>query len=146
VHARLALSTSDESVQLRIDYARDSLTSGTGSFLHINWFGVGIGNFTTWLTRTQPNLPAYYVQPAHNLFLLVYSEIGILGLFALVAVLVFVFRACWRAHARQPALRAQLVLLLAVFCGIALFDHFFWTLQQGRILWWGMLALTAGIL
>lgn len=144
VHARMALSASDESVQLRIDYARDSLTSGTGSFLHINWFGVGIGNFTTWLTRTQPYLPVYYIQPAHDLFLLVYSEIGILGLFAFLGMLLFVFRACWRAHAQQPALRAQLVLLLAAFCCIALFDHFFWTLQQGRILWWGMLALAAG--
>lgn len=143
VLARLSLSSSDESVQLRLEYARDSLASGSG-FLQVNWFGVGIGNFTTWLARTQPNLPAYAVQPAHNLFLLVYSEIGIFGLCALLALLLFVFRSCWRAHAGQPAVRIGLTLLVAAFCFIALFDHFFWTLQQGRILWWGLLALAAG--
>lgn len=143
VSARLALSSSDESVQLRLEYARDSLASGSG-LLNVNWFGVGIGNFTTWLARTQPNLPAYYVQPAHNLFLLIYSEIGIFGLIALLVWLAYIVRVGWRTHAQQPLVRVALVALLASFCGIALFDHFFWTLQQGRILWWFALALVAG--
>ncbi len=144
VHARLLLASSDESVQLRLEYARDSLASGGSGLLHLNWFGVGIGQFTTWLARTQPNLPPYYVQPAHDLFLLVYSEIGIFGLLALLVLIAVVFRSAWRTYAGQPLVRLGWVVLLGTFCFIALFDHFFWTLQQGRILWWGLLALAAG--
>ncbi len=146
VQARLMLSSSDEAVQLRLDYTRDSLGSGSGKFLHINWFGVGIGNFTTWLARTQPNLPTYYLQPAHNMYLLIYSELGVFGLLSLFAFLLFTFLTCWRVYASNPALRVVMIAMLGSFCFIALFDHFFWTLQQGRILWWTVAALAAGAL
>lgn len=144
--ARLTIHSSDEAVQLRVAYVHDSLDSGEKGFLGINWFGVGIGNFTTWLARTQPSLPAAYVQPAHNVFLLIYSEIGIFGVLAFIAWLGTVFWSCGRSHRHQPVLRIALLVLLGSFCCIALFDHFFWTLQQGRILFWGIAALAAGAL
>ncbi len=144
VRARMTIGSADESVQLRLDYARDSLGSGTHQFLRINWLGVGIGNFTTWLAHTQPTLPAYQLQPAHNLFLLIYTECGIFAVLLFVLWLVLILRESWHAHADQPLLRIGIVAMVSALIFVAFFDHFFWTLQQGRILWWMMLAVAVG--
>jgi hypothetical protein len=144
VEARVLLSTSDESVRLRVQYNNDALSTGAEHLGRVNWFGVGIGNFTTWLGRTNPMMPRALVQPTHNVFLLVYSEIGFMGLLVWFAFLVFVVRSAWHAYVTQPIIRIGVLAMLAALFLVALLDHFFWTLQQGRILWWAMLALAAG--
>ncbi|HTP57229.1 MAG TPA: O-antigen ligase family protein, partial [Candidatus Paceibacterota bacterium] len=142
VWARAAIHSSDEAVQLRLDYARDALSTGRG--WNLNWTGVGIGGFVPWLMRHDPALPPYLYQPAHSLPLLAYAETGILGAAALVAFLAFIAFRAWRAHAAQPLLRVGVLALFGALVFISLTDHFFWTLQQGRILWWLVLALAAG--
>lgn len=144
VWARLTVQASDESVRLRVRYAHDALVSGGGSGFRVNWTGVGIGNFTTWLQRYDPALPRFMQQPAHNLYLLVYAETGILGLLALLAWLVSVARDAWRAHRAQPLVRVSLLALFGAFLFIGLWDHFFWTLLPGQVLWWGMMAVVSG--
>lgn len=143
IMARMTISGSDEVVQLRVMYARDALGSGSGSHWNINWTGVGIGNFTSWLRRYDPSLLPFQYQPAHNVFLLVYSELGILGSIAWGVWMVYVCIMLWRSHLDQPLLRYWLLVILGALFFIALFDHFFWTLQQGRILWYMALALAA---
>lgn len=43
-------------------------------------FGVGVGQFVPELWRTYPDLPVWQYQPVHNLFLLIWSELGVVGL------------------------------------------------------------------
>jgi hypothetical protein len=141
--ARMTISSGDEAVRLRVMYNRDALGSGSGSHWNINWTGVGIGNFTSWLKRYDPSLPAFQYQPAHNVFLLVYSELGLLGSIAWGAWLLYVAVMLWRSRRDQPLLRFAFATILGALLFIALFDHFFWTLQQGRIMWYMALALAA---
>lgn len=144
VLARCTITASDEAVRLRVAYAGDTVATGGWSALHINWTGVGIGNFTSWLARYDRSLPSFLDQPAHNIFLMAYAEIGMVGLLAWVAWLILVIRMGWRAHRDQPIVRMGVMALVGAFFLIGTLDHFFWTLQQGRILWWGALALAAG--
>jgi hypothetical protein len=145
VAARMSISSDDEAVRLRVIYNKDAATSGSGSLLSINWVGVGIGNFTTWLAGYDRTLPKFQYQPAHNVFLLVYSELGVLGFLLWSVWLVSVGYSLWRWKTDQPLLRVALMAIFGALLFIALFDHFFWTLQQGRILWWVSLALVAGM-
>ena len=143
VGARAIIHASDEAVQYRLDFARDSLGSGGGRFLHINWLGVGLGNFTTWLAHTQPWLPDYQVQPAHNIFLMAYAETGVLGLGVWLWWLWSTAVAAWHRHERQPILRLAVAVVIGTLILVGMFDHLFWTLQQGRLLWWISLAVLA---
>ncbi len=146
VVARMTISASDEAVRLRIKYNNDAIASGTGLLWRINWTGVGIGNFTTWLSRYDPSMPSFMYQPAHNIYLMVYSETGLLGLLFWLAWLALTIRTFWRAHAPQPIVRVGVLALLSAVLIIGLLDHFYWTLQQGRLLWWATLALAAGVI
>jgi hypothetical protein len=143
VYARMTVHVGDEAVALRVRYAQDALTSG-GAGLNVNWTGVGIGNFTSWLMRYDTSLPRFMYQPVHNIYLLAYTEIGLIGAVLWLAWLATVARRAWNAHAGQPLVRVGVIALLGAFMCIGLSDHFFWSLQQGRILFWLALAVAAG--
>lgn len=145
VVARMTISASDEAVRLRIKYNDEAVASGTSLLWRINWTGVGIGNFTTWLSRYDTSMPSFMYQPAHNIYLMIYSETGLLGLLLWLAWLVLVIRMAWRGYATQPVVRAGVLALLSAVLVIGLLDHFYWTLQQGRMLWWATLALAADV-
>ncbi|MEI6597327.1 MAG: O-antigen ligase family protein, partial [bacterium] len=55
-----------------------------------NWAtGVGLGNYTYVLNRQTPNQESFYYQPAHNVFLLVWSETGIVGLLFFAGLILY---------------------------------------------------------
>jgi hypothetical protein len=62
----------------------------------------------------------------------------------LAAFLGAIVRQAWRSHREQPFLRIGILAALGAVLLAASWDHFFWTLQQGRIAWLLMLALAAG--
>lgn len=138
--ARFTISADDEALTLRLYYGQQAFRVGSGG---LNWNGIGIGNFVNWFIEAVPTLPRYLYQPVHNVYLLAYSETGILGSSAFVVLLAVV---CWRFVARRHrdlfswlAVGASLAILLF----IGAFDHFPWTLQQGRLLWWLILGVAA---
>jgi len=135
VKSRMTLSSEEEAVQLRIFYNKESLGGG------INFFGIGLGDFTGWLMEQNPNLPRHVYQPVHNIYLLVYSEMGVIGfiLFLLfLAGLLYGFvkktRLCELKH-------YSFLLVVASILFIGLFDHFLFTIQQGRFVFWLSAAL-----
>ncbi|MBI4281403.1 O-antigen ligase family protein [Candidatus Uhrbacteria bacterium] len=88
------------------------------------FLGVGIGNYTVAVARElRPNNPAWSYQPAHNIFLLIISELGFIGL-----ALLFVF--FWRLKNLQLT---TYNLLLPLFI-LSFFDHSLWTLHSGILL------------
>lgn len=144
VVARMTIAVSDEAVQQRLRYNADALASGDRWTFDVNWTGVGIGNFTTWLARYDRALPSFITQPAHNIYLMAYSEIGAVGLSVWVLWLASVVAAARTHYRGEPAVRSAMIALTVSLLLIGSLDHFFWTLQQGRILWWTALALAAG--
>ncbi|MDP2631002.1 MAG: O-antigen ligase family protein [Candidatus Uhrbacteria bacterium] len=134
---RLTINSADEGLVLRKYYNEQALESHTA----LN-FGIGIGNFVPWLMDRNPGLPQHLFQPAHNMYLLMYAEIGLLGVLAFLAWLMITIKQFWQTTQRG----LPEIISLSMFLGLAfvgLFDHFLWTLQQGMLMWWVMAGMIA---
>lgn len=101
-------------------------------------FGVGLNNFLINLPSYQPQQPAlFYLQPVHNIFLLIASETGIIGLGFFLWFLLFTYKRI----ISQPLIHNSLFIILSSVLILGMFDHYFLTLQQGQLL----LALVFGL-
>lgn len=134
VFSRIKISSEEEAVQLRVFYNKETL----GSF---NWFGVGPGNFVNWLMAKDAILPRNLFQPVHNIYLLIFSENGFLGLAAFSAFLALLVRNFIKRTKLERIHHYSILLIFSSFLFMGIFDHFLWTLQQGRFLLWLVLAL-----
>ena len=130
VLARLQISLGEEVVSLRSFYNKLSL-------LEKPFFGVGLGNFVNWSKEVNPGLAANLYQPVHNIYLLIFSETGILGLSMFFLFLIFLLLKSFKFQVSSFII----IFLSLLFFG--LFDHFLWTIQQGQIIFWIVLGLIA---
>jgi hypothetical protein len=121
-------SASDEAIT-----QRTILTEASFKMLKNNpLIGMGLGNFIPKLAEIQnPLTTGTYLQPVHNIFLLVAVETGLIVLGLFVWFL-------WKTHGRikklefrfkSPILTSFLAILIT-----GLFDHYWLTLQQGQLL------------
>ena len=101
--------------------------------------GVGIGNFVVEMQRTTP--PDQTIEPMHNLPLLAFSELGVGSVILFVGLGGAIFISLRRA--RQPV-NIIFTAVLIVILVTSLFDHYFWTLAPGRLVFGMMLGLWAG--
>ncbi|MFC1613210.1 O-antigen ligase family protein [Patescibacteria group bacterium] len=125
----LARVTGNERLEIKSNQERMlSYKDGLG-IIKDNWLlGTGIGNYTLELYKKNPNLSSWDYQPVHSMFMLIWAELGIIGL---IIFLVFIFQII------KLALKEKFVLALIIFLLIiSLFDHYFWSLYFGVILWW----------
>ena len=126
----------ENSIELRLTFTQQALTLINNDLLT----GTGIGNYT-WGVYQQINAfwPGYYYQPVHNIYLLILAELGIFGL-AILGILL----ACLGYHlGHRPASleKTMLMLALVAILIISLFDHYFWTLYSGLLVFWIILGL-----
>lgn len=97
--------------------------------------GVGPGNFLILLPQFwQLSETIRWLQPVHNLYLLILSEIGIFGLGAFLSVVLLPLPLILRKS--KLSLQPVLILSYIQIFFLAFFDHYFWTLQQGLLLFW----------
>jgi putative inorganic carbon (hco3(-)) transporter len=104
--------------------------------------GVGAGNYTTALIQKYPNTPVYVIQPAHNVFLLMGAELGLIGLILFISLMYKIFAKIFSGDAKVHVSSA---LFLAAFITLApgLFvDHFLWSSHFGLLFFF----LLAGLL
>ena len=143
VQSRMTLSAEEEAVRLRVFYNEESLKGG------INLFGIGLGDFTGWLVEQNPNLPSYMYQPVHNIYLLIYSEVGVVGFVLFLLFIGGLLYEFVKKVIHRPTLNVGypqgVLLVVASILFIGLFDHFFLTLQQGRFVFWIALALLGAL-
>lgn len=96
-------------------------------------FGVGPNNFLVnlpFFQKTTSNI--FYLQPVHNIYLLVLAETGFFGLLFFLLILFRAFKKSkMKPIFRRTSLKLQL-LFIVVFLGF--FDHYFLTVQQGQLL------------
>lgn len=89
-------------------------------------FGTGIGNYI--IAQAQFPIPYSYLflQPVHNIFLLLLSEIGIIPFGILIYTIYRMFK---KIHLSEVS-----IVLLFVICFTGFFDHYWFTLQQNMLL------------
>ena len=100
-------------------------------------FGVGLNNFVVKMEEFGQVIATYrFLQPVHNVFLLILAETGLVGL-GLAA-------GGWRLAFKQKLSHSfsnpKLYILCAIFF-LSLFDHYLLTIQQGTL----VLGLVMGL-
>jgi hypothetical protein len=86
------------------------------------WVGVGVGNYLANLPKFLKNNYIFWLQPVHNIFLLLVSEVGILGLMGVIALLV--------KKIKWENLDKWSWILLGVIFLSGMVDHYWVTLPQ----------------
>jgi O-antigen ligase len=104
--------------------------------------GVGAGEYVPALEKKY-DLAAWKYQPAHNIFIFIAAELGVLGLGAFVWILWQIFSKAYAVW-REP-IGFAIILVGAIFLFMGQFDHYFLTIQQGRLMWFTVLGLIAAL-
>ncbi len=132
----------EESVVVREELNRAAIMMWQSSPL----LGVGLGNFLIALPKTLPTRTVYFLQPVHNIYLLVLAETGLVGLVVflwpisrLVKGLVSSIKYLGSNHELQT-MTYKLTFVSLLLLGLV--DHYFLTLQQGQLLLILFLALS----
>ncbi len=94
------------------------------------WFaGVGVGAYTFELAKRIPHQPAWWYQPIHNTYLLLFAEMGLIGILAAMFFFSRVIKiALEQFRSRQGSVALGAIAALAT---IALFDHYLWSAWSG---------------
>lgn len=123
------INFSDEVFILRMELVKNSIETIMKNPL----FGTGINNYlvdlpSVWMTKYS----MLYLQPAHNIFLLVAVQLGIPGFLLFLIFLKKTFEnIIYNKHLKIFNLKLTLLTLVFV---LGLFDHYLLTLQQGQLL------------
>jgi len=105
--------------------------------------GVGLNNFVVRLSEYWPIEAVRFLQPVHNIFLLVAAETGLIGLLIFLWFLYLTFKRLITYHLlRSSKLRLSLITSLTAILLLGLFDHYFFTLQQTQLLFTIVLGLS----
>lgn len=125
----------EQSFTQRIDLTKNALSLiATHPLL-----GVGLGNYLPSVAIIQkPLTSVLYIQPVHNIFLLITAEIGLIGL---TLTLCFLFKTYRRLLSSPSDTNKTLIIILSAILILGLFDHYWLTLQQNQLL----LALILGL-
>lgn len=118
---------------------RSELITSTLSIILANpALGVGLGHFIPTLAPIQDPLSiGLFLQPVHNIYLLVTAEAGIIGFSLFVLGIIFTYDRLLKSIRSNPLFRTEflvLVLILSIILIIGFFDHYFLTVQQGQLL------------
>jgi O-antigen ligase len=99
------------------------------------WFGIGLGNFLVRLPEFQKNNGVFWLQPVHNILILAWSQIGILGLMLLTLNLQFLISN------KNKKLNFIFKIIFGIMIITGMMDHYWLTLPQN--VW--LLVLVLGI-
>jgi len=95
------------------------------------FFGTGLNNFLIELARVQKtNNVTFYLQPVHNIFLLITAQAGILGLIYFIGFLAKTFK---KVFWKRDLINYRIIVFLSILV-LGSFDHYFLTIQQGQLL------------
>jgi len=123
----------------------DLLLSAKDMFLNSPIFGVGLNNFIiNLLNFMKSSDPVYFLQPVHNLFVLIAVEGGI---FAILIFLIFyslILKNLFiKIKVHMKIIDIVIFVNLIQILIISMLDHYFWTIQQGQMLFWMTLGLAS---
>jgi O-antigen ligase len=152
INPRIAMTTTaDYSISARITYNKLAV-----SLVESRPLGVGIGNQVLYSVKNElyqkgGMTRVWEWQPIHNIYLLIASETGILGVLAFLvffaALAVSGIGMVWRRRVMPtsvPLVHATALLLGGLVFGLA--DHFPWDLQLGRLMLWCVVGLMCAAL
>ncbi len=136
-----SFQTREESVVVRTQLNNTSVALWKQSPI----IGVGLGNFLVMLPEVLPTRSIYFLQPVHNIYLLILVETGAVGFLLFLLILWLVFRKYVTRDSRnqtQGYIRIPYHMSLAALLLLGLVDHYPLALQQGQLLLTLLIALS----
>jgi len=101
--------------------------------------GVGLNNFTVAMdSYGKVSGWVRFLQPVHNVYLLIAAETGLLGLAAFLLLLLFTI---YDLRFTEKPFRYILLISLSQISLLCFVDHYFWSLQQTSLLFWLLVGL-----
>lgn len=102
------------------------------------WIGVGLNNFLYYEAPLQKALSPIFLQPVHNIYFLIFTQLGIIGFFSAAYFLLRTMQRLKRNVLSTVTLISTRYyqIISYLFLGsliIGLFDHYELTLQQGQL-------------
>lgn len=140
---------SEGSVSERVQSFEDAqMVIGEGNI----FLGTGAGNFTAQSMRSQPDRSVWTIQPAHNVFVLIFAELGLVGTVLFIAFLFSIFFKTEKIKCyiiRRPSFRVTFLnernmVFVGAFVAVVpalLLDHYLWTSHFGLIFFFLLLGL-----
>lgn len=127
-------SMSDESVVRRVELQQAAFRM----WQHAPILGIGLGNFLSQLPFYTHSRYINFLQPVHNIFILLFVELGALGAFIIILATGFVLYRSMTLFSRATVegrfiyIRSWMPMLCILILGSI--DHYPVTLQQGQLL------------
>lgn len=123
--------------------SRNELTPIALSAVNAFPLGLGLHNFYYYQAGIQTQFSSVYLQPVHNIFLLLLAESGIICtlLFVYFLGLTLVKLYARAQKDKRLTLNKVLLALLLVSITVGMFDHYLLTIQQGQLLFTILLGL-----
>ncbi|MFC1686978.1 O-antigen ligase family protein [Patescibacteria group bacterium] len=136
-NARLEVQSATE----RITGYEDSWTLLKDSWLH----GVGIGAYTSSVREdVDTSREVWQLQPVHNIYLLIATELSIFGFIFFALFLIELIRKGVQKLSMLQSISFEWVVYLTAGLAVlllGLFDHYFWSLHPGSLLMWLIFGL-----
>ncbi|OGY93237.1 MAG: hypothetical protein A2406_03435 [Candidatus Komeilibacteria bacterium RIFOXYC1_FULL_37_11] len=111
-----------------------SVTERVDTFDQLGWnnyknvfFGQGLGMNTLATFQRNSNQPVYNVQPIHDIFILMFAELGLIGAFFIISVVRKIIKSADKIDIMSTSLIMGLII-------IGFFDHYLWTSWTGWVL------------
>jgi len=139
---RINISASEVAVTSRVSY----MEMGK-KIIEKNLLGVGLKNQVYYAYKNniynEANMKnSWEWQPIHNLYLLIGSEVGVLGLLSFIIFILGAFIKKGLLFLKKD--KEEYYIILAIMSSlliIGLFDHFLWTIDSPALLFWLMIGL-----
>jgi O-antigen ligase len=104
---------------------------------HAPWVGIGAGNFLVALPASLISRQIYILQPVHNIYLLLLSEFGLIG----IVLVCGIAAQSLSTHFSLSRFISPFGFSIVSLCALGFVDHYMFTLQQGQLLFVIMFSL-----
>ncbi|MEO8066012.1 MAG: O-antigen ligase family protein [Candidatus Doudnabacteria bacterium] len=115
---------------------------GIGLIIQNPLSGTGVGNYIYALSDKY-HLDAWQYQPPHNIFIFIAAELGVVGLILFILILFEIFSRV--NNVPREVLTFSIILTGLIFLLMGQFDHYFVTIQQGRLMFFTVLGMIAAL-
>lgn len=125
-------------LEVKSNIERIELMHSSKNLIQNKWlFGHGVGNYVLALSKNDNSAQNLFYQPDHNVFLLIWAEIGIFGLLGYLWLLGYLIRINKKSIIALP--------VLLIFVIIMIFDHWLWSLHFGILFFWMIIGIIVKI-
>jgi len=109
--------------------------------------GVGRGNMTiiSYENSSDPLKQIWQFQPVHNIFLLIFTELGVIGFLLFIALVSIVMHTSLRTSQNHPTTHAFFTGICFALLTLAFFDHWLITSHFGILFFWLLMTLYKNI-